>query len=332
MGIDKSNFCTLFDHNYLSRGLVLYESLIEHSPQTKLYVLCLSDECYSYLTAEKYSNLFPVHLKELEEADVDLERVKNTRSWVEYIFTLSPCWPLFLLKNNPDIAMISTVDADAKFFADPSEALSEMEEASIGITSHRFPPKLKNLEIYGKYNVGFQSFKNDNQGVAALSWWRDRCLEWCCDVLDKERFADQKYLDYFPELFNAMVFKHKGLNVAPWNVDLYRFTVKDNHVFVDDEPLVFFHFQGVKPASYKNWWNTGLGNYGTRMTKCLRDGVFLPYIKLLLKAAVKVEIPLFSINLRQRDHGNFIKRCLRSFITLFSNFKGILTGCWLRIK
>jgi hypothetical protein len=43
------NFCTLFDSNYLSRGLALFESLKKTETNFHLYVVAFDNECYDYL-------------------------------------------------------------------------------------------------------------------------------------------------------------------------------------------------------------------------------------------------------------------------------------------
>ena len=173
------HFCTMFDHNYLPRGLVLYHSLMEHCKTATLHVLCLSEECYTYFDRQKFPGLTISRLAELEQFDPQLTGVKNTRRWVEYIFTMSPCWPLFVFHKSPDIHVLTSIDCDTAFFSDPTPALLHMQHTSVGIVGHRFPGRLKHLEIHGIFNVGFQSFRRDEVGIACLNWWRERCLEWC---------------------------------------------------------------------------------------------------------------------------------------------------------
>ena len=50
------HYCTLFDKNYMSRGLALGESLRTHSPGARWYVLCLDDEAFYYLTDLQHGN------------------------------------------------------------------------------------------------------------------------------------------------------------------------------------------------------------------------------------------------------------------------------------
>src|SRR5205823_10040223 len=95
--------------------------------------------------------------------------------------------------------------------------------------------------------VGLMAFRNDSFGRECLEWWRERCLEWCYDRLEGDRFADQKYLDDWPTRFErVVVLQHKGAGVAPWNAMNYQICLQNGRVIVDGQPLIFYHFHGLK--------------------------------------------------------------------------------------
>src|SRR5439155_1321010 len=133
--------------------------------------------------------------------------------------TCTPALPAFVLERWPEVDLITYLDADFFFFNDIEPAFAELAGSSIAITAHGFGPSLQKLEEFGRYNVGWVSFRRDKEGLRCLYDWRARCIEWCYDRLEGNRFADQKYLDEWPERFaGVLVFKHKGVNLAPWNV------------------------------------------------------------------------------------------------------------------
>ena len=144
---------------------------------------------------------------------------------------------------------------------DPSEspALQEIADYSIGITEHRYAPGSRKYSAAGIYNVGWVSFRRNADAFSCLNWWRERCLEWCYDRLEADRFADQKYLDDWPSRFRGVrVLEHKGINLAPWNLANYTITARKGELWVDDEPLVLFHFHGLRQLT-KRLYDTGLG-------------------------------------------------------------------------
>ena len=52
-----TNFCTLFDSNYLTRGLALHESLARVCSSYHLYVIAFDDDCHKYLQEASLPNL-----------------------------------------------------------------------------------------------------------------------------------------------------------------------------------------------------------------------------------------------------------------------------------
>ncbi|NQU11830.1 hypothetical protein HQ590_13635, partial [bacterium] len=118
-------------------------------------------------------------------------------------------------------------------------------------------------------------------GLACLQRWREQCLDWCYDRVEPGRFADQKYLDEWPDRFAGVaVITHPGANLAPWNFGNHRLRAADARVWVDDQPLLFYHFQGLKRL---NRWivDTNLNGYQMRATAVLRRAVYRPYIRTL---------------------------------------------------
>jgi hypothetical protein len=276
-------FCTYFDHRYLPKGLALYHSLEEHCPSFHLWILCLSPEAYEILSGDRLEYVTLLRLEDVENGDEALLEAKKNRSLVEYYFTLSPSLPLYVLNHFPEVDVITYLDSDLYFFADPEFIYDELGTHSVGIIGHRFPPRLKHMEVYGLYNVGWLSFRRDNNGLACLHWYRDRCNEWCYDRLEGDKFADQKYLDKFEQLFEKVhIINHKGANLAPWNIDNYKISWNNGQVYVDEQPLLFFHFQGFKRVA-SSLYDSGFTGYKSKLLKIIRDDIFSPYVETLRK-------------------------------------------------
>jgi len=226
-------------------------------------------------------DLHPISLEEFERNDELLLSAKQNRSRIEYYFTCTPSLPLYILNGWPEVNLITYLDADLFFFSDPAPLFIEMNQKSIGIIGHRFPARLQYKEKYGLYNVGWLSFRKDKTGVECLNWWRKLCFEWCYDRLEDDRFADQKYLNRFPHRYGKdVILNHPGANVAPWNIENYNLKMKESYVYVDDQPLLFFHFQGFRqiiPFVY----DLGLCDYGIKINQKLMDYIYMPYIQAL---------------------------------------------------
>lgn len=283
------HFCTYFDHRYLATGLALHESLLRHAPDSVLWVLCLSSECEATLRAANLPGMQLLSLESLERGDPDLAAVRSGRSLIEYYFTCSPCLPRYLFQVHPEIDSITYLDADLYFFSSPTALFDELADAEVGITPHRFPcHRASRLLMYGQYNVGWLTFCRSETALACLDWWRERCLEWCFDRVEPGRFADQKYLDQFSELFPRVhAISHRGANLGPWNVEDARLELRSDGLHVDGVPLVFFHFQGLKELRPR-LYDTNLDDYGARLTCELERHVYRPYLDALSRMQVNM--------------------------------------------
>lgn len=291
-------FCTYFDLNYLPRGLALYRSLRRHCPSFQLWVLCMDRPCYDVLARLALPGLHAISLEDFEKGDRELLTAKQTRTLIEYYFTCSPSLPLFILNHHPQVDFITYLDADLGFFADPRPLYEEIGDRSIAIIGHRFPPHLQGWEQYGIYNVGWVSFRRDAHALACLRWWRERCLEWCYDRCEEGRFADQKYLDDWPTRFQGVVvLMNKGANLAPWNLANYTIRGDGDRVWVDDQPLIFFHFHRLKQI--EGWvYDPTLAGYKAKASGVVRRRIYEPYIRTLMETSRQVPVSLQEAALR----------------------------------
>lgn len=276
-------FCTYFDSNYLARALVLYRSLVEVGAEFTLWALCLDDEAYRLVSKLAFPGLEPVALADLEEADPEAAATRDSRSRVEYYFTLTPVLPRYLLDRHPDVDVISYVDADLRFYSHPEPIVDAMGAGSVLIIPHGFPERLAHLERYGRYNVGLVAFRRDAAGLACLDRWRERCIEWCYDRVEDGKFADQAYLDDWPSMHEGVVVLDRpGVGLGPWNFSKYRIDVGVTSPTVDGEPLVFYHFHAFRSVGGPVF-NDGLITYGT-MDRPVRRYLYNGYVRELAEA------------------------------------------------
>jgi len=239
------HYCTLFDRNYLLKGLALYRSLGQHGGSFVLHILCMDDVVYELFGRMRFDNVRLIRRVDFE--DPELLGVKPTRTVAEYCWTCTPSLPLYVLDHNPEIDLITYLDADLYFFSSPEPIFDEFGDASILIVEHHFAPRFKQYEVNGKYNVEWLTFRRDAKGLAALRWWRDKCIEWCFYRLEEDRMGDQKYLDTWPTRFAGVhVLQHVGAGVAPWSFSQYRISIRDGFLYIDEAPLIFYHFHGYR--------------------------------------------------------------------------------------
>lgn len=275
-------YCTYFDHRYLVRGLALYQSLVEHAGLFRLYVLCLDPLCFRLLRSLQLPNVALLILDDLERADPELAAVRGNRALVEYYFTCTPALLRHLFRTEADIDTLTYLDADLFFFTDPTPIFDELGDRSVGIVPHRYPPALAHMaDSHGRYNVGWLTFRRDARAAACLAWWRARCLEWCYDRIEDGKYADQKYLDRWPERFpGTAVITHPGANLAPWNLAAHRLTERHGAVLVDGQPLLFFHFHRLREV--RPWlYAPRLTDFGARATSLVRYRLYVPYLRTL---------------------------------------------------
>ena len=232
---------------------------------------------------------------------------------------------LFLLNSAQEVDLITYLDSDLYFYGDPEPVFAELGAGSVGIIRHRITHKLVLIEQYGIYNVGWVTFRQDAASLACLRWWCERCIEWCYSRVEKDRYADQKYLDFFPKRFqNVVVLEHKGANLAPWNIANYHIVAGNGRVRVDGQPLIFFHFNGFVQINRISY-TTGLGIYDMIASRNVLRAIYVPYIQNLVKLAPQGVVPqgLTYGHRSTGPHGSrgpLWKRLLRPVKNFYQNF------------
>ncbi|WP_201787349.1 hypothetical protein [Paludibacter jiangxiensis] len=136
------------------------------------------------------------------------------------------------------------------------------------ITEHRYTPIYDQSELSGKYCVQFVTFRNTENGMFILRWWRDACLEWCYARKEDGKFGDQKYLDDWTTRFKGIhELNHLGGGVAPWNVQQYTIENENNTLVVYHPDsgkyfdLIFFHFHYMHIYKMKFIYEFFFGHY-----------------------------------------------------------------------
>ena len=285
------NFCTLFDSVYLSRGLVMYESLKEHTHDFHLYIFAFDDLAYELLINIKLSNCTVISLKEFENNA--LLEIKGTRSRAEYCWTCTSSIIEYVFERFK-VSSCTYLDSDLYFYDSAEMLINEMPQGkSVLITEHRFSrfAQLFEKRRAGRFCVQFITFNNSPEGRRILNKWISQCIDWCYSRYEDGKFGDQKYLETWPiEYPGVHILKHLGGGIAPWNVRQYRFVFNRDQIFGKEKNrkesfnVIFFHFHFIRLTDERNadlGWN--------RLSEKVLNGFYRPYIDRIVRKERSLE-------------------------------------------
>ena len=279
-------FCTLFDSNYMDKGLVMYESLKNVADEFKLYVLAMDEKCETVLKNLNFEHVVVISLKDFE--DPELLELKTKRARAEYCWTCTASLIDYIFEVYQE-DYCTYIDSDLYFYANPKVLIQEMCDAdcSAQIVKHNFGTNKRALEKEkrsGKFCVEFNTFKNDAYGRDILSTWKRQCRDHCS--MAPGEMGDQKYLSEWPEKYEKVhILQHQGGGVAPWNVARFKYAKKESKQLLDKRTkekfdLIFYHYHHLEYIDQK-CININVFKEELFVNKELVLNLYIPYLKEL---------------------------------------------------
>lgn len=277
-------FCTLFDSNYLDKGIAMYQSLVRVTQDFRLYVLAMDDLCYNILSDLNYEKVTLISLDEFET--MELKRAKANRSLGEYCWTCSSSLIYYVLMNYKE-HVCTYIDSDLYFYSDPQVVIDEMlnEGKHVQIIEHGFDKNIIDqdfLKKCGRFCVEFNTFDDSEESISLLNWWKTSCLQCCSATRKNGVLGDQGYLDSWPENPAVSIVKNRGAGVAPWNIKQFKGVSENGYTLMHIRTkkkysLVFFHFHGLIYYSQKEI-KMNIFRYQYRMDYKLIKRIYEPYL------------------------------------------------------
>lgn len=289
------NYCTLFDSNYLDRGVVMINSLNRVGKNFRIYVLAMDEKCYQILDKKQLPNTVIISQKEFENDE--MKRVRESRTLQEYCWTCSSALLEYLLEE-AKLSNCTYIDADMFFYSNPNELVEEVinNKCSVGIMEHDFPSNMEGIyarKQSGTYCVEFNTFLNDEKGRTVLEWWKRKCIDSCMAISDGKVFGDQLYLEKWPERFKGVyVHTNRGGGIAPWNIMNYRYDKNGEKIVYKPSgeciKPIFFHFHCLR---FENAKCANIGVYtreGKKDNRLVQD-LYAEYLEILISERRNIE-------------------------------------------
>lgn len=302
--------CTIISLNYLPYARALYDSFRRFHSDVQFYTLIVDRlPAGTRLSDENFAVIF-----------VDELRIPNFPS-IAFKYDLlalntnvKPSFMKFLLETG--IEQLIYVDPDVFIYSSLDPVFRILNTCSILLTPHSTSPNEHNLQaeisllMSGTYNLGFIAVSNTSETSRFLAWWENRCLNMAFNDLRSGLFVDQKWINLVPVYFPSVhILRNPGCNVAYWNLHERSIKLEGGIWFVDNQPLVFFHFSGVNVDG-----GSRISKFTDQFTLENRPELkelFLEYRECLVAHGIR-ETSRFSYAFGKFENGQNINRLTRA--------------------
>lgn len=241
----KKAVFTICSRNYLGQAATLMTSVREHEPDVSRFIVVVDRRTDVVDIDPLIANLiWPDEL-----SIPDLEYKALVFDVVELNTNVKPSAIKYLLESFDQCLFL---DPDTVLYAPLQPVWDGLSTANVVLTPHLLDPKStltfkaqQDLLRHGGFNLGFIGLARSAETLRFLDWWEVCCLEWGFNAQTDGFFVDQKFVDHGPVLFEGFkVLRHRGLNVAYWNLHERAVENRGGVWMVGDEPLLFVHYSG----------------------------------------------------------------------------------------
>jgi hypothetical protein len=240
----------------------------------------MDDLSYDIIRRLDLQDVIPIQIEELPKPEINVAKAQMSHG--QFCWTCQPIVCEFIL-NRFNVDMITYLEADSMFFADPEILFEELGDQSVSIVPHHYSPGYDQTSISGVYCVQFNAFRNDSSAREVLHYWKSKCFEYSKDAL--LFYPGQLCINEWPSLFKSVkVIDNPGAGVAVWNIQHRTLSIRNNIPFVDETPIVFYHYH-----QFRFYSNEFLDLSLYPLAKSAFNTVYISYIKNILKAKALVQ-------------------------------------------
>jgi len=248
---------TIVTRNYLPYARVLMRQCERHEPGADRFVVVVDR-----LPAGAAADLPNARI--IHGADLGIER------WPRYSFHYTPFELSCALKPHAIDHLLARegyrevvyLDGDMVLYGPLDTVWEAFGRHAVLLTPHLLRPLpddglTPNETLFmnaGAFNAGFIGVRDTPVGRAFVGWWKRMLEQNCVGDLLAGLFVDQKWLCLVPGMFpDVGILRHAGINAGHWTLAHARVScgptgpLSTADVYVDDDPLVLFHFSGMTP-------------------------------------------------------------------------------------
>jgi len=244
---------TIIAKNYLALAKTLANSLRQFHPDIDFHLLVIDRPGFPL------GDIDPTSIFLIDPLSIMDGTQFNSMAELYDVTELSTSVKPFALRHLLDIGYEQVIyfDPDILIIQPLDEILAALNEGNIVLTPHlldpipmdgRLPDEPFILKA-GAYNLGFIGVNASAETRRFLDWWSERLVTLCRIAPHQGLFVDQKWIDLVPSLFErVIVLKHRGYNVAYWNIHSRKLIEEDGRYYVGEKrtPLIFYHFSGYR--------------------------------------------------------------------------------------